>query len=267
MRKILVKIKSISCILILSGCFLGFDLYGALENTRGRCQEVFSSGSDSSFDLKVERMILKILEEDIFLGSFFDMPVGVEDGYSLKEHTVYMYRHFLMYFGFMDEYFSDLMAVLSLLHDIGKPISSVLDRNDIHLQYTMSVLDSFDIKDLLVKYFGILPDQFELSRSIITGGLGDYFQAKISKEEFIRGIEEKARSTGLDKCRYFYYLTIYYQCDSGAYTHEVGAKPRLEHLFSYESENQKEFIKDQGRIKFSPRLESMYLDLKDSICK
>lgn len=265
MIKILVKIRTVSCILILSGCFFVFDLYGALENPWISCRKVFSSDIDST-DLKVERMILKILEEDIFLGSFFDMPVGVEDGYSLKEHTVYMYRHFLMYFGFMDESFSDLMAVLSLLHDIGKPISSILDRNDIHLQYTMSVLDSFDIEDLLSRNFGILSDQYELSRSIITGGLGDYFQAKISKEEFIKGIEEQARSTRIDKCRYFYYLTIYYQCDSGAYTHEVGAKPRLEHLFSYESEDKKEFIEDQGRIKFSSRLENMYLDLKESIC-
>ena len=235
-----------------------------------KCSKIFSSKDvDFSPDTReVDNLMSFLTRMDSSIGELFDQDVGVEDGYTLREHIWYMFVHYKMYFSGLGDSVLRLMALVTVLHDIGKPLSAVVGRNDIQTQYTMTVITSFNIMDNLIASSKINLQQSRLAMLMITGGLGDYFKGNISLEEVSSGIRDKASLMGMDPCSFLFLLTIYYQCDAGAYTHEVGANPRLEHLFSYETKDRKSFLEDSSRIEFAPKLEKMYQELENKLeCK
>ena len=255
-------IKMFFIVLLCLGVVDGRLFSKDVDKNSDKCQKVFLS-QDLQDTKEVDELIGFISEKEPFIGNLFSMPVGVEDGYTLREHINYMFIHYKMYFSNLDQSVNRFMSLISVLHDIGKPISAVIDRNDIQLEYTMSVISDFNVVESLVKEGKFLLDQCQLGIMIMSGGLGRYFQNEISLDQIIENIKQKAFKVQMSPCRFLYLLTVYYQCDAGSYTHEVGAKPRLEHLFTYnKDEDRKVFLEDRGRLKFSDKLEMMYRDIE-----
>ena len=86
-------------------------------------------------------------------------------------------------------------------------------------------------------------------------------QGNISAQAAAENIQRAAGSTALSIHAFFKALTIYYQCDVGAYTKDAGGLPFLEKVFAY---------KDGGKVvnlgekilRFSPNFEVNYKQLE-----
>lgn len=59
-------------------------------------------------------------------------------------------------------------------------------------------------------------------------------------------------------------MTVYYQCDTSAYTKDEGGVPFLEFLYSYEN-GAKKFNRNDSLLEFSAEYKQKYTNLKGCI--
>lgn len=180
--------------------------------------------------------------------------------YYLKKHTLLVVRNYKKYFydnvTIIDKNF---FLVFLFLHDIGKPKAQKAGNLNHQYFYSIKLIESiwsnlpFDESELLIV------------KSLLEGdSLGKYFRHKITLEKCCSDISTLARKCNLHIANFFQLFMVYYQCDIAAYTKDAGGLKFLEYLFYYQGE-EKVFDSNESLLKFSPKHQQMYHQLKEKI--
>jgi O-acetyl-ADP-ribose deacetylase (regulator of RNase III) len=178
--------------------------------------------------------------------------------YSIMAHTLNVMNQFEQYFASsFNETNIETFRLFLLLHDIGKPIAH--KNGNRHNQYaeTIGILATYQ-KDL-----NLSDDSFSLFKGLLSNDtLGMYMQGKIDIESAYNEICKTSNQTNLDRQKFFYLLSVYYQCDVASYTEDAGGLKYLEYLFEYKDGN-KLYNKDNKLLQFSTRYQQKYDYLLD----
>jgi len=94
--------------------------------------------------------------------------------------------------------------------------------------------------------------------------IGKYMESKISLNDSCNNIREQSKIGGMPLDEFFYFLTVYYQCDIASYTSDAGGIPYLEHLFEYQK-GEKIYCKKKKLLKLSEVYANRYDTLSNKI--
>jgi hypothetical protein len=167
--------------------------------------------------------------------SQYHESVGVEEGYTLLEHTNMVLGQFDKYFwerfdfGVVTKnYFRDLL----MIHDIWKPIAhKIWNKDDQHI-YSKPLIE----KILIDKWYTKNLVNFGVDLMTMDP-IGWYLQWKYTLDESINIIKETYSKSwnllSIDK--YFDLLKIYYLSDTSSYTTDANWISSLDHLFDFNS--------------------------------
>jgi rRNA-processing protein FCF1 len=180
--------------------------------------------------------------------------------YTIKQHTLNVFNQF-------EEYFSELFTKNSIkefrlflfLHDIGKSIAYKQGNREHQYLATINTIKvhqaELDISD----------KDFKLYKALISANIfGKYMENKASLDNTFTIIESQSLNLKLTKIEFFYYLSVYYQCDVASYTKDAGGIAYLEHIFKYEN-GTKVYCEKTNLLKFSNPFAQRYSLLLDKI--
>jgi O-acetyl-ADP-ribose deacetylase (regulator of RNase III) len=178
--------------------------------------------------------------------------------YTIMAHTLNVLNQFEKYFAIsFNEIDIETFCLLLLLHDIGKPIAH--KNGNRHNQYAETI-------DIIAKYqkdLNITNEFFSLFKALLSNDtLGMYMQGKIDIDSAYTEICQASRQTNFDTQKFFYLLSVYYQCDVASYTEDAGGLKYLEYLFKYK-DGCKIFNNSNKLLQFSAMYQQKYNSLLD----
>ena len=147
--------------------------------------------------------------------------------YIIKQHIQNVFNQFEKYFSqSFDKKEIKWFRFFLLLHDIGKSIAYKKGNINNQITETIILLEQYrselDLaKENLAKYNALLR----------ASSLGKYMESKISLNDTYNNIIEQSKVAEIPIEKFFYFLSVYYQCDIASYTGDAGGIPFLEHLF------------------------------------
>ena len=151
--------------------------------------------------------------------------------YVIREHILNVFNQFEKYFSnfFIKSKLEEFRLFL-LLHDIGKSLAyNEYNRNDQHI-YTINLIQKHQSE------LGISNEDFILYKSLLcASSIGNYMVNKATLDYTFDNIATQSKNTNLPLIDFFYFLSVYYQCDVASYTKDAGGFPYLEHLFEYQN--------------------------------
>ena len=206
-----------------------------------------------SFEIQLNQICTKV-------PSFVPLYNARVRHYIIKDHIRNVYNQFEKYFS---EDFNhndiDWFRVFLLLHDIGKSPAFKAGNREKQYEESIILLDNFksqlEISDTHLKIYKCLLE---------CNLLGKYMESKVSLVVAFNEITSKYIETGLELDKFFYYLTVYYQCDVASYTKDAGGLPFLEHLFEYYN-GEKKYNRETKLLQFSATYFLKYKLLFDKI--
>lgn len=151
--------------------------------------------------------------------------------YIIKEHTINVYNQFEKYFS---KYFLlnklEEFRLFLLLHDIGKSLAYKHGNRDNQYDVTINEIQKYQIE------LNISEEDLTLFIALLqAGSIGKYMENKASLNEIFDTIITQSKKTKLSILEFFYFLSVYYQCDIASYTRDAGGIAYLEHLFEYQN--------------------------------
>lgn len=180
--------------------------------------------------------------------------------YVIKQHILNVYNQFQKYFSkSFEKNEMEWFVLFLLLHDIGKSIAYKKGNINNQIIETIILLEQYasdlDIsKENLVIFNALLR----------SSSIGKYMESKISLNDTYDNIVEQSKVADMSIDRFFYFLSVYYQCDVASYTGDAGGIPYLEHLFDYKN-GQKVYCEETKLLKFSEVYTSKYNELSKKI--
>lgn len=206
-----------------------------------------------SFEIQLNQICTKV-------PSFVPLYNARVRHYIIKDHIRNVYNQFEKYFS---EDFNqndiDWFRVFLVLHDIGKSPAFKVGNREKQYEESIILLDNFksqlEISDTHLKIYKCLLE---------CNSLGKYMESKVSLDVAFNEIMSKYIETGLELDKFFYYLTVYYQCDVASYTKDAGGLPFLEHLFEYYN-GEKKYNRETKLLQFSATYFLKYKLLFDKI--
>jgi hypothetical protein len=180
--------------------------------------------------------------------------------YTIEEHTINVLNQFEKYFS---PYFNEInindFRLLLLLHDIGKAIA--YKKGNRKEQY----IETIDFILRNQKQLNISEKIFFLFKAILENDLlGLYMQGKISLDTAYSDIVQRSKQINIEVNKFFYLLSVYYQCDTASYTQDAGGLRYLEYLFDYEK-NSKIYNHSNKLLVFSESYQKRYDSLQKKI--
>lgn len=152
--------------------------------------------------------------------------------YIIKEHTLNVYNQFEKYFS--KHFLSNKLEVFRLfllLHDIGKSLAYKHGNRDNQYDVTINEIQKYNVE------LDISEEDLTLYIALLhAGSIGKYMESKASLNEIFDTIITQSKKTKLPIGEFFYFLSVYYQCDIASYTRDAGGIAYLEHLFEYQNE-------------------------------
>jgi len=182
--------------------------------------------------------------------------------YVIKQHIQNVFNQFEKYFSQnFDEKEIEWFRLFLLLHDIGKSIA-----------YKNGNINNQTIET--VKFLEKYESELELSKKELStftallraSSIGKYMESKISLNDSYSNILEQSKNVEMPHDAFFYFLSVYYQCDVASYTGDAGGIPFLEHLFEYQND-EKIYCEETKLLKLSAVYFEKYKILKDKIIK
>ena len=169
------------------------------------------------------------------------------------EHTINVLNQFELYFSNdFNELDINKFRMLLILHDIGKPIAHKKGNRKDQYSETINIISNY--KQIL----DINETDFILFSSLLCNdSLGLFMQGKLSLDDTYSDIVVQSRKNTLDINKYFYLLTVYYQCDIASYTEDAGGLKFLEYLFKY-NHGHKIYSNNNKLLQFSDKHQSLY---------
>jgi hypothetical protein len=201
--------------------------------------------------------LLNELKTSLGLNAIYEQKVR---HYILEKHTLLVINEFEKYFSKTELPTSiNLFRLMLALHDIGKPKAFNEGNKSNQYQYTVDIINS--IRNALP----FQANEVDLIIALVSSDvLGLYMQGLISVENAKQQIIKLAQQTNLSVSAFYKLMTIYYQCDIGSYTADVGGLAYLEHIFEYQNGN-KVFDTHKQRLNFSPKFETKFVELEKTL--
>jgi hypothetical protein len=180
--------------------------------------------------------------------------------YTLEMHTLLVMSEFEKYFGNVNLPISkNLFRLMLALHDVGKPQAVEHGEKNKQYKYTITIINELK-ESLPFRNFEI-----DILISLVSDDpIGLYLQNAINLHAAKSKIIELSNQGNISLSKFFHLLSVYYQCDTGSYTSDAGGLPFLEHLFVYDNDR-KVFDNATNLVKFSPSVEKMFNELKNSL--
>lgn len=180
--------------------------------------------------------------------------------YTIENHTLNVLNQFEMYFANnFNEINIETFRLLLLLHDIGKSVAH--KKGSRNHQYS----DTIDIISRHKKEINISDENLRLFKALLSNdSLGMYMQGKITVDSVHNDVCLESEQIGMETIKFFYLLSVYYQCDVASYTEDAGGLKYLEYLFEYK-DSRKVYNYDSKLLRFSARYQQTYNMLNDKI--
>lgn len=201
--------------------------------------------------------IVSVFEKSPYLKRLLESGVGVSEGYTLGQHTTMVLRQYERYFsgGWASPIMSrELMRLLFLLHDLGKPTAvEATESTEAQHEYTKRFLPR------LLDGVGFRGSEQDIALSLIDQDMiGEFIKGNKTVEQTTQLILNQARDLGIPKEDFYRLLQIYYMCDAGSYTADAGGVQSLDYLFVFQRGSQD----DKGTVAFSPETQAKIDKLK-----
>lgn len=194
---------------------------------------------------------IDLLKSSPYLKTLYEMSSGVSEGYSTEKHT-------LMVMGQFEKYFSEHInspfltredfRLMLALHDIGKPLS---------VYYTGSTWEQHEYTKKVLTYAlqatGIQPQKVDMIINLVDQDiLGEYFKGIINVKDAVNQINKLADTIQVLPKDLIDVLKMFYICDAGSYTEDVGGQRSLDYLFVFDRSDGKNTVSfsDQYEAKF-----------------
>lgn len=180
--------------------------------------------------------------------------------YIIKQHIQNVFNQFEKYFsqGF-DNKDIEWFRLFLLLHDIGKSIAYKNGNINNQTIETIKLLEEYESELELSK-----KELSTFTALLRASSIGKYMESKISLNDSYNNILEQSKIVGMPLDVFFYFLTVYYQCDVASYTGDAGGIPYLEHLFEYQK-GEKINCKKKKLLKLSEIYANRYDTLSNKI--
>jgi len=152
--------------------------------------------------------------------------------YIIKQHIQNVFNQFEKYFSQdFDKKEIEWFRLFLLLHDIGKSIAYKNGNINNQTIETVKLLEQYESELELSK-----KELSTFTALLRASSIGKYMESKISLNDSYNNILEQSKIGGMPLDEFFYFLTVYYQCDVASYTGDAGGIPFLEHLFEYQKD-------------------------------
>ena len=180
--------------------------------------------------------------------------------YIIKQHILNVYNQFEEYFSkSFDKNEIEWFILFLLLHDIGKSIAYKKGNLTNQIIETIVLLEQYSSeldlsKENSAKYNALLRASY----------LGKYMESKVSLDDTYNNIVEQSKVAKIPIEKFFYFLSVYYQCDVASYTGDAGGIPFLEHLFEYKN-GEKIYCEETKLLKLSEIYTEKYYALSNRI--
>lgn len=166
--------------------------------------------------------------------------------YIIKQHIINVYNQFEKYFSNnFDKIEIEWFRLFLLLHDIGKSIAYKKGNINNQITETITLLEQYSSALNLSK-----ENLATFNALLRASSLGKYMESKISLNNTFDDIVEQSKATAMPIDKFFYFLSVYYQCDVASYTGDAGGIPYLEHLFEYKG-GEKVYCEETNLLKLS----------------
>lgn len=180
--------------------------------------------------------------------------------YIIKEHIINVFNEFEKYFS--KDFDSDLLEkfrLFLLIHDIGKSLAYIKGNRDNQFNQTVDLIKTNKTE------LGIEDDTLALFESLLRShSIGKYMESKLSLDTACDNITQQALTSKLPLSKFFYLLSVYYQCDVASYTGDAGGIPYLEYIFKYEN-GLKVFNERTKLLEFNPVFDERFSLLSDRV--
>ncbi|MBS1652330.1 MAG: hypothetical protein JSU07_10000 [Bacteroidetes bacterium] len=166
--------------------------------------------------------------------------------YIIKQHIINVYNQFEKYFSkSFDKNEIEWFRVFLLLHDIGKSIAYKKGNINNQIVETIILLEQYSTE------LDLSEENLDIFNALLrASSLGKYMETKISLNDTYNNIIEQSKAVAMPIDKFFYFLSIYYQCDVASYTGDAGGIPYLEHLFEYKN-GEKVYCEKTNLLKLS----------------
>ena len=182
--------------------------------------------------------------------------------YIIKQHITNVYNQFEKYFSKnFDKSEIEWFRLFLLLHDIGKSIAYKKGNINNQITETITLLKQYSSALNLAK-----ENLATFNALLRASSLGKYMESKISLNNTFDDIVEQSKATAMPIDKFFYFLSVYYQCDVASYTGDAGGIPYLEHLFEYK-DGEKVYCEETNLLKLSETYVQKYNTLFNEIKK
>ncbi|SDT04080.1 PIN domain-containing protein [Winogradskyella sediminis] len=181
--------------------------------------------------------------------------------YVIKQHIQNVFNQFEKYFsqGF-DKKEIEWFRLFLLLHDLGKSIAYKNGNINNQTIETVKLLEQYESELELSK-----KELSTFTALLRASSIGKYMESKISLNDSYDNIIKQSKIVGMmPLADFFYFLSVYYQCDIASYTGDAGGIPYLEHLFEYQK-GEKIYCEKKKLLKLSEVYTHKYDTLSNKI--
>ena len=184
------------------------------------------------------RDLINELKKDPFIKKEMESSVVKCFGLLLQDHTEMVLNQFEKYFSCLNSLkciSKEAFRLVLAIHDIGKPRAIREGEKTKQHIYTVPIMKQ------LFEYLNIRHQDTCIGVSLLSGDpLGSYLKGKNTEfSKVIKEIKGMAEHANVLPVEFFNDLVVYYQVDAGAYTSDAGWRNALDHLFVFDSKNNK----------------------------
>lgn len=180
--------------------------------------------------------------------------------YVIEQHIQNVINQFEKYFSqSFDKKEIEWFRLFLLLHDIGKSIAYKNGNINNQTIETVKLIEKYEFELELSK-----KELSTFTALLRASSMGKYMESKISLNDSYNNILEQSKAVEMPLDDFFYFLSVYYQCDVASYTGDAGGIPFLEHLFEYQK-GEKIYCKKKKLLKLSEVYAHRYHTLSNKI--
>lgn len=183
------------------------------------------------------KSIIQTLSNQLDLSEQFASDAAVNEGYTIKQHTLFVVSLFDHYFAHtslpLDLTIKDWRIFLSLHDVLGKPEAIIEGNKSLQHEYLFKNLPKS------LGRLGYNSRQVKIAQSLLANdSIGEYVQRKSDLLTTIDYVNQLAAAADAGHVEALTAQVIYWICDAGSYTSQIGPQGSLDYLFDFDNQAQ-----------------------------